>query len=322
MGLFRRKTADPRERDDLLAEIELLRQRLDEADLQKDRLYAKLHVVAETSMGIDERVRSLDHAREQFDDRLDSIDEARLALDDRVGMISSTSAELHDRLGYMGDLSCKVQELSSRLTTAPPTVPPPPPPVRDDPRVDALTERLALIETKNQEIDDLHQAIAALTDGSTTDASEADDDRLTDLAGRLDDVTATLETQRDELAESKAGLEEIDAMRTDMASMTSKVSSLDSRMRSISFELTNQLTELSDDLQRLLDRPDLEPGPQIDPDQLQFTLNTQIEEKVGQALGAIHQSTERLAAEQARYEIKFREDLAELAERLRRPALH
>ena len=30
-------------------------------------------------------------------------------------------------------------------------------------------------------------------------------------------------------------------------------------------------------------------------------------------------STERLAAEQARYEIQFRADLAELAERLRRP---
>ena len=38
------------------------------------------------------------------------------------------------------------------------------------------------------------------------------------------------------------------------------------------------------------------------------------------AIEAVQSSTERLAAEQARYQIAFREDLAELAERLRRPA--
>ena len=37
------------------------------------------------------------------------------------------------------------------------------------------------------------------------------------------------------------------------------------------------------------------------------------------AIEAVQSSTERLAAEQARYQIAFREDLAELAERLRRP---
>jgi hypothetical protein len=33
----------------------------------------------------------------------------------------------------------------------------------------------------------------------------------------------------------------------------------------------------------------------------------------------MHDSAERLAAEQARYQIQFRQDLAELAERIRRP---
>jgi hypothetical protein len=33
----------------------------------------------------------------------------------------------------------------------------------------------------------------------------------------------------------------------------------------------------------------------------------------------MHDSAERLAAEQARYQIQFRQDLAELADRIRRP---
>ena len=41
---------------------------------------------------------------------------------------------------------------------------------------------------------------------------------------------------------------------------------------------------------------------------------------VSLAIEAVQQSTERLASEQARYQIQFRQDLAELAERLRRPA--
>ncbi len=55
------------------------------------------------------------------------------------------------------------------------------------------------------------------------------------------------------------------------------------RVTSVSTELANQLTEIGDDIEPM------------------------------------HESAERLAAEQARYQIQFRQDLAELAERIRRP---
>ena len=48
-------------------------------------------------------------------------------------------------------------------------------------------------------------------------------------------------------------------------------------------------------------------------------LEARITERLDAAIDDVLDSTERLAAEQARYEIQFRADLAELAERLRRP---
>lgn len=317
MGLFRKKKDDPTEREALLAEIEQLRRRLDEADVQKERLYAQLHLIAEKNMTLDERVRSLDIAREELDERLASIDEARASLDDRVRIVSTTNDDLQDRIGSVATLSDRVQELADRLTTEPPTIPPPPP-VLHDPRVETLTERLAIVEARNQEIDDLHRAVAALADASD---GAADDERLAELAARLDTVIASIEAQREDVDTVRAGLGEVDSMRDELGQTASKLSALDSRMRSISFELTNQLTELSDDLERLLERPEIDLGPQVDPDQLQFALTAHVDEKVNAALGAIQQSTERLAAEQARYEIQFREDLAELAARFRTPAM-
>jgi hypothetical protein len=48
-------------------------------------------------------------------------------------------------------------------------------------------------------------------------------------------------------------------------------------------------------------------------------LEARISQRLDAAMDDVLDSTERLAAEQARYEIQFRADLAELAERLRRP---
>ena len=49
-------------------------------------------------------------------------------------------------------------------------------------------------------------------------------------------------------------------------------------------------------------------------------LEARIAERLDTAMEDVLDSTERLAAEQARYEIQFRTDLADLAERLRRPS--
>jgi hypothetical protein len=68
----------------------------------------------------------------------------------------------------------------------------------------------------------------------------------------------------------------------------------------VSTELANQLTELGKDIDALGNRPS---GDTIDPE----------------ALAAVRDGQVKLANEQARYQIAFREDLARLAHELKRP---
>jgi chromosome segregation ATPase len=81
--------------------------------------------------------------------------------------------------------------------------------------------------------------------------------------------------------------------------LASKLAELDARVTSVSTELANQIGELGNDLDALDNRPPNEP-----PD--------------GALIGELRDGQVRLANEQARYQIAFREDLARLAEQLRR----
>jgi hypothetical protein len=86
----------------------------------------------------------------------------------------------------------------------------------------------------------------------------------------------------DELASTPAG-PDADELNRQLASLDERLANLDGRVTAVSTELANQVNELGND---------------IEPMQV---------------------AAERLAAEQARYQIAFRQDLAELAERIRRP---
>jgi hypothetical protein len=76
-----------------------------------------------------------------------------------------------------------------------------------------------------------------------------------------------------------------------------RLSELDQRVTSVSTELANQVTELGNDIDALARRPE---GPGA------------------AAVDELRDGQVRLANEQARYQIAFREDLARLAEQLRR----
>ena len=108
------------------------------------------------------------------------------------------------------------------------------------------------------------------------------------LVGRVDAIDAALASRPDTevAARLDAVVEQIDA--------------LDARITSVSTELANQLSELGNDIESLQSRP---PGEPVS----------------DEVLGGLRDSQERLANEQARYQIAFREDLAKLAEQLRRP---
>ncbi len=115
---------------------------------------------------------------------------------------------------------------------------------------------------------------------------------LADLAGRVDAIDAAL------VGRSAGDGDGDVSARLD--AVVEQIGALDSRITSVSTELANQLNELGNDIESLHNRPSGEP--------------------VGdETLGELRGSQERLANEQARYQIAFREDLAKLAEQLRRP---
>jgi len=78
-----------------------------------------------------------------------------------------------------------------------------------------------------------------------------------------------------------------------------KLAALDDRITSVSTELANQLTELGHDIDAL----NAKPANGVD----------------DEALTAVRDGQVKLANEQVRYQIAFREDLARLAQELKRP---
>jgi chromosome segregation ATPase len=100
-----------------------------------------------------------------------------------------------------------------------------------------------------------------------------------------------------------------------VAALSERTAVIDTRVTNVSTELSNQLVELSRDIELLAQR-DRNAGTSTDTAELE----ARITERVDIAIDDVLDATERLAAEQARYEIRFRADLAELADRLRRPS--
>jgi len=108
---------------------------------------------------------------------------------------------------------------------------------------------------------------------------------------------AELERMKAELAELRAA---VDQHTSSAQALRDKLAALDDRVTSASTELANQLTELGHDIDALADRPP--------PDGVAVEL-----------LAAVREGQVKLANEQVRYQIAFREDLARLAQELKRP---
>ena len=140
---------------------------------------------------------------------------------------------------------------------------------------------------------------------------------------------ARLETQLLELADKAQTItnqsEDLQAVNYSIAALTSRINAaveetrkanentmvVNQRVNNVATELTNQINELGGELDTLYaNRPDPPqlPPPVVEPVQ---TMPTEV-------LDAIRNAQVKLATEQARYEIAFREELAALAEQLRR----
>mgnify|MGYP003334383397 FL=1 len=210
-------------------------------------------------------------------------------------------------------------------------VPPAPPSDDTAARIDELTERVASVEALGTQLSQLNarvmaqaefgaqlstlrdriielQAVADATPAPVasadlvepTDADRAALDELRGLINALSARVAITEALADQLGQLAERVS-----TTDAASRRSvdQVAALEQRLDSVGTELANQLSELGRDIDGLAKHAAQAASGTVDEAVIESLRNGQI----------------KLANEQARYEIAFREDLAVLAENLRKP---
>jgi DNA repair exonuclease SbcCD ATPase subunit len=138
------------------------------------------------------------------------------------------------------------------------------------------------------------------------------------------DTTAPDSAVTDTATPDAASVERIERIEERLGEIAASNERLDERVTNVTTELANQLTELSTDLDYVAQG--LPPGTTVsplDPEMIEARLRKQLDEEIDAKLGIelddVRDNAERLALEQARYEIRFRQDLAELADRMRRP---
>lgn len=187
-------------------------------------------------------------------------------------------------------------------------------------RIEQLAERVAAVDGFGAQLAQLNARVTAQAEfgaqlGSLRDRiaelSSGTDDRraaalaATDDADLRDRVNAIADriAANDGLAAQIGQLaERVAANDTNARQATEQVATIEQRLNAVSTELANQVSELGRDIDGLAAQ-----GGQV----AQGTVSEEL-------IDALKQSQVKLAAEQARYEIAFRQDLAALAEQVRR----
>ena len=183
------------------------------------------------------------------------------------------------------ELHRQVDGLTTRLDKpiAPPPTEPPPPSI--DP---------AQLDLLNAKIERLAAATRAPVDASRIDELTSSIDQLSSRVDQVEQSPA--EAAGPEADEARVDAAQVDELQAAVQRITDRLDELDGRITSISTELANQLTELSGEIDGL--------GPG--------------EPATDEGVDGLRDAQTRLANEQARYQIAFRQDLADLAARLKR----
>jgi chromosome segregation ATPase len=285
MGLFNRRAETKQELDALRAELHLLHSRLEETEQEKQRLA----------------------------DHLGRIGTEQQRLVDSVGTVEQQVANVeHHVVTVAGSIGPAIDNAVVQAASAA--------------DVEAIRIELARIGDLSSHVEQLRETVAAqqLAAASTDDVSSREQAAL---AARLEELAGALARQQEQIADvalvATDAAERTDAamgelrstieqdtsgrrdaeVRSQLGQLAEKMGAIDSRVNQVSLELTNQLTELSGDLDRASARADAV--------EMIEQLTTRMDDVTG--------GQQRLATEQARYAIQFREDLADLADRLRRP---
>ncbi len=197
--------------------------------------------------------------------------------------IASMGARLSASEAAKNELDGTVRGLATRLDTStpPPPAPPPPAPPPPAPRAPGTSE-----------IDRLSAKIERLsTQVDQAPAATIDLERVEQLAEQIEGLTARV----DETPGTTGDPAQIDRLTSQMQRIAERIDEIDQRITSISTELANQINELSGEIDGADERA-----------------------PTGAIVDELRDAQTRLAGEQARYQISFRQDLAELADRLKR----
>jgi len=228
------------------------------------------------------------------------IDASRLtALEDRLGELSAKVAEVADApapepVAAIGpDVHARIDELAERVAA-----------------VDAFGAQLTQLNARVTAQAEMGAQLSSLRDRIGDLQHESDDRRAAalaatgdaDLRDRVNAISDRLATQ-DGLAAQIAQLaERVAANDSTARQATEQVSAIEQRLNAVSTELANQVSELGRDIDGLAAHQG---------DVTQGTVSDEV-------IDTLKASQVKLAAEQARYEIAFRQDLAALAEQVRR----
>ncbi|MEY4338657.1 MAG: hypothetical protein RLZ14_507 [Actinomycetota bacterium] len=292
-------------------------------------------------MEIKARLQAAEQARAIVESRLAALDATTLALSNQQQALVESRDGRQNETDPRGTLRPRLDEIEARIaemaSRPEPVLPPPssmpPPPLTDEAnaRIDELAERVASVEALGTQLSQLSARVMAQAEfgaqlstlrdrivelqtaadatppqpaagdlGEPNEADRAAIDELRGLINALSSRVAITEALADQLGQLAERVTTTDATTRRSAE---QVAALEQRLDSVGTELANQLSELGRDIDGLAKHAAQAASGTVDDAVIESLRNGQI----------------KLANEQARYEIAFREDLAVLAENLRKP---
>lgn len=306
MGLFKKKPADaepaplpltpPRAGSRRAAKTEIvalrteltdLRNRLEATEQAKALVEARLAALDATTTAIASNRLGSEDLRARINDLEGQVQSAATAAAAaasaaEAAAVKATTAASVAAVPHHTDpiLVARVDAISARLDLLPEPV------TSTDPQ---LLARLEALAAKVEVADALGAQLAALQ-------QRVDELQSAPAGADASAITSGLAAQLAQLAER------ISASDIATRHAAEQVATLDQRLAAVSTELANQLRELGNDIDGLAAHQNDAAGGVVS----------------DEVLDAIRSGQVKLAAEQARYEIAFREDLAALAEQVRR----
>lgn len=222
----------------------------------------------------------------------------------------------------IGELEARVGALAAQAEQAvdAPVAPPSGPDDDTVARIDALSERVAMIDSFSGQLAQLNARVSAQAEfgaqlGSLRDriselSSETEDRRAAavaatgdaDLRDRVNAIADRVAANEGIAAQIAQLAERVATNDTSTRQATEQVAAIEQRLNSVSTELANQVSELGRDIDGLASHSNEVAAAAVSDHVIDSLKTSQI----------------KLAAEQARYEIAFRQDLAALAEHVRR----